>query len=317
MSFHNVRFPTNIDIGINGGPGFRTFIIENEGGVETRASRWNSERRRWSLSYRGDLEADIYTIIEFYMARSGALFSFRFKDYRDFTTASDGVSAYAFDDVQIGTGDGSETAFQLVKKYSSGAITRTRNITKPVTGSVAVGINGVNQASGWTVDTTTGIVTFTSAPGSGLTVTAGFEFDNHVRFDQKDDDLLQVRSVDPELFVLPDLQIVEVKDELQLGDEPSYGGAVYKSISADIELAVSEARVYSIITANGTENIDLPDHANLPVGGPYFYISVGGAGGNIRDESNNNLVTGAGSMVIYTAILAYATSPTIKDWLVF
>ena len=37
--------------------------------------------------------------------------------------------------------------------------------------------------SGWTVDTTTGVVTFTAAPAGGVIVRAGFEFDVPVRFD--------------------------------------------------------------------------------------------------------------------------------------
>ena len=43
-------------------------------------------------------------------------------------------------------------------------------------------MNNVSQASGWTIDTTTGIVTFSSAPGSGVSVKAGYEFEVPVRF---------------------------------------------------------------------------------------------------------------------------------------
>ena len=39
------------------------------------------------------------------------------------------------------------------------------------------------QLSGWTVDTTTGLVTFDAAPAAGVAVTAGFAFDVPVRFD--------------------------------------------------------------------------------------------------------------------------------------
>jgi len=46
-----------------------------------------------------------------------------------------------------------------------------------------VAIDGVEATSGWSVDTTTGIVTFTSAPAAGATITVGFEFDVPVRFD--------------------------------------------------------------------------------------------------------------------------------------
>ena len=43
--------------------------------------------------------------------------------------------------------------------------------------------DGVEQLSGWSVDTTTGLVTFSTAPAMGVEVTADFEFDVPVRFD--------------------------------------------------------------------------------------------------------------------------------------
>jgi hypothetical protein len=41
----------------------------------------------------------------------------------------------------------------------------------------------VEQGSGWSVDTTTGLVTFVTASALGVEVTADFEFDVQVRFD--------------------------------------------------------------------------------------------------------------------------------------
>jgi uncharacterized protein (TIGR02217 family) len=58
-----------------------------------------------------------------------------------------------------------------------------RTITKPVAGTVKVYLAGVQQMSGWSVNTTTGIITFTTAPGNGVAVSADYEFDVPVRFD--------------------------------------------------------------------------------------------------------------------------------------
>ena len=44
-------------------------------------------------------------------------------------------------------------------------------------------LNGVEQMTGWSVDITTGSVTFNAAPGAGVAISAGFEFDVPVRFD--------------------------------------------------------------------------------------------------------------------------------------
>jgi uncharacterized protein (TIGR02217 family) len=43
--------------------------------------------------------------------------------------------------------------------------------------------DGVEQLSGSSVDVTTGIITFTTAPAASVAITADFEFDVPVRFD--------------------------------------------------------------------------------------------------------------------------------------
>jgi uncharacterized protein (TIGR02217 family) len=44
----------------------------------------------------------------------------------------------------------------------------------------------VKQLSGWSVDATTGLVTFTPAPAADVAITAEFELDVPVRFDTDD-----------------------------------------------------------------------------------------------------------------------------------
>jgi uncharacterized protein (TIGR02217 family) len=83
----------------------------------------------------------------------------------------------------LGTGDDVQTQFQLVKHYPSGSVTEVRTITKPVAGAAKVYLDSVEQLSGWSVDTTTGLVTFGTAPALDIDVTADFEFDVPVRFD--------------------------------------------------------------------------------------------------------------------------------------
>ncbi len=70
-----------------------------------------------------------------------------------------------------------------MKHYASGGQTWTRAISKPVAGTVRIALAGVEQPSGWSVDIMTGVVTFGAAPGAGVAITAGFEFDVPVRFD--------------------------------------------------------------------------------------------------------------------------------------
>jgi uncharacterized protein (TIGR02217 family) len=73
---------------------------------------------------------------------------------------------------------------------------------------VRIGVNGVEQTSGWTVDTTTGIVTFSVAPTNTHPVTAGFEFEVPVRFDT---DFLEVDYANFDAGAIPDIPIMEVR----------------------------------------------------------------------------------------------------------
>jgi hypothetical protein len=70
----------------------------------------------------------------------------------------------------------------VVKHYPSGII-EVRTVWKPVADTVKVYLDGVEQLPGWSVDTTTAVVTFGMAPALGVEVTADFEFDVPVRFD--------------------------------------------------------------------------------------------------------------------------------------
>ena len=83
----------------------------------------------------------------------------------------------------LGTGNGSLKTFQLVKNYVSGGVTESRIIAKPVADFVKIYRNGVLATSGVSTDTTTGLVTFTTAPANTVIVTADFEFDVPVCFD--------------------------------------------------------------------------------------------------------------------------------------
>ncbi|MEC3862338.1 DUF2460 domain-containing protein [Mesobacterium sp. TK19101] len=182
MAFHEVRFPDNISSGARGGPERRTQIVELASGDEERNASWANSRRRYDVAYGIRRADDLAAVVAFFEARNGRLYGFRFKDWADWKSCLPSQTPASTDQV-IGTGDGTTTDFQLVKAYASGTQTWNRAITKPVAESVTVAIDGVEQASGWSVDTTTGVVTFDAAPASGTTITAGFEFDVPVRFD--------------------------------------------------------------------------------------------------------------------------------------
>jgi uncharacterized protein (TIGR02217 family) len=183
-SFHEVRFPLRLALGVSGGPERRTDIVSLTNGREARNARWKNARRSYDAGSGIRSVADLYEVLAFFEARSGELYGFRFRDPVDNRSAPPGSSVAATDQT-IGAGDGAAATFQLVKTYADAGASVSRTIAKPVAGTVKVAVDGAEQAAGsFTVDTTTGIITFASGhvPASGAIVQAGFEFDVPVRF---------------------------------------------------------------------------------------------------------------------------------------
>ena len=207
MAFHEVRFPDDISRGARGGPERRTQIVELASGDEERNASWANSRRRYDVAYGIRRADDLAAVVAFFEARNGRLHGFRFKDWGDYKSALPSAPSSPTDQ-EIGTGNGSLTEFALLKRYSSGAQSWTRAIAKPVAGSVRVALGGVEQISGWTADTTTGVVTFDTAPAEGASVTAGFAFDVPVRFDT---DVLDVTLDLERLGSITSIPLLEIR----------------------------------------------------------------------------------------------------------
>ena len=207
MAFHEVRFPDDISRGARGGPERRTQIVELASGDEERNASWANSRRRYDVAYGIRRADDLAAIVAFFEARNGRLHGFRFKDWGDHKSCLPSGTPAPNDQI-IGTGDGTVTQFQLVKRYTSGAQSWTRVIAKPVAGSVTIALNGTAQASGWSVSTTTGLVTFATAPAAGIAITAGFAFDVPVRFDS---DALDVTLDLERLGSITSIPLVEIR----------------------------------------------------------------------------------------------------------
>jgi uncharacterized protein (TIGR02217 family) len=183
MAFDEITLPLKAGYGSGGGPGFLTEVITIQGGFERRNQCWSQARRRYDARTGVVTSRDASLLLAFFLARAGRARGFRLTDWMDYTSAVDGTGAVSWDDQTIGSGDGVQTQFQLIKTYGSGGVVFVRDIRKPVAGSVRVGIDAQEYVTGWSVEPTTGIVTFAQAPASGSVVKAGFRFDVPVRFD--------------------------------------------------------------------------------------------------------------------------------------
>lgn len=207
MSFHEVRFPTGIALSSTGGPVRKTEIATLGSGFEERNAVWANSRRKYDAGYGVKSLDDLYAVLAFFEARMGRLYAFRFKDPTDYKSCPP-LTAVSPTDQSVGTGDGATTVFQLKKTYTSGSALSTRIIKKPVAGSLRVTVAGTERTGGWSVDPTTGLLTFTTAPASGAAITAGFEFDVPVRFDT---DTLSINVTNFEAGEVSSIPLVEVR----------------------------------------------------------------------------------------------------------
>jgi len=177
--FHEARLPARLAFGCTGGVERRTEVVTLASGFERRTSPWARGRRRYLIATAARPLDEIAELVAFFEARGGRLYGFRFRDPADFKSCAPSAQPSAGDQ-SIGVGDGTRKSFLLTKAYGGVA----RIIAKPVAGTVKVAVAGVTLTAGaFAVDATTGVVTLTTAPAAGASVSAGFEFDTPVRFD--------------------------------------------------------------------------------------------------------------------------------------
>lgn len=184
MSFHDISFPMRIARGAIGGPVRRTNIATRKNGKEIRISSNANSLRHWQISSKNADLNDLAQVVDFYEARMGRLYAFRFRDpFDNKSCAPNNIPNH--NDQKIGVGDGVNKSFQIVKNYGDEANIYARKISKPVLGSVLIAMDGVLKTSGFSIDYLTGILNFTNAPNTGQIITAGFEFDCVARFDNE------------------------------------------------------------------------------------------------------------------------------------
>jgi len=145
-------------------------------GKEVRTGYWTAPRYQWDLGFdilsSAALSMDFQTFFGFFNQRLGRTDSFLYQDDTDNAVAAQ----------IIGQGDGVTTAFQLAKSFG-GFIEPV--LAPNVVSAVYVNnvlVNPLNYSIAYWGSTTPGVVTFSSAPGAALNVSADFSYYFPVRF---------------------------------------------------------------------------------------------------------------------------------------
>lgn len=208
MAFLDTRLPVEVEKGSRGGASFKTGILTLTSGAEKRNRDWSVMRHSFNVSYGVTNAAYWNTVRDLFLVAGGMADVWRFKDWSDYEIGVD-----ATDTAQsIGTGDGAATTFQIFKRYQVSIYTVDRNIKLPVASTVRVFVDGVEQTltTHYTVNATTGVITFVSAPGNTLDVAVICEFDVPVRFNLDKFVANWFALTDDMKASLPSIQIVEV-----------------------------------------------------------------------------------------------------------
>ncbi len=170
MAFHESQFPTDISYGSRGGPAFNTSIVVLGSGYEQRNINWANSRCEYDVAYGVTTDTQLTALIAFFRARFGRAHGFRYKDWADYICT-----------LQVAVLLTAKT-YQITKVYTSGSGSYSRALKKIVANTTHVFKDSVEMMSGWSVVTTTGVITFDDAPGASI-ITVTCQFDVPVRFD--------------------------------------------------------------------------------------------------------------------------------------
>ena len=186
MSFlETPRFPGCPRYGYVSEPMYSVSVIERASGVERRNRNWQYPLTRITITVGPSEGGDpaVQELLKFWHAVGGQAYGFRVKDYADYKSCEVGDTPAATDcPLAVVTG-ASPTEYQLVKRYTYGALSQDRPIYKPVSGTILIADGGIikTETTHYTVDYTTGRVTLLFTPSGALTW--GGEFDLPMRFD--------------------------------------------------------------------------------------------------------------------------------------
>ena len=196
IQFDEIQFPAKISYGCAGGPRYKTTIVRSDSGYEQRFIHWDSPLREYTLTLDPKNQREHDKLLDFAKAREGCARAFRYKDWSDFKSDQQTL-------VNLGT-----TQLQLIKTYGDSANTLTRKIIKPVVNTVTINVDGTwLPLSGYTVNTTTGIVTMaTTHPGS--TIKWSGQFDVPCRF-ADDSWISQIDGF--QMYSISNIKMVEVR----------------------------------------------------------------------------------------------------------
>lgn len=162
MSFIEQRLLDRLAIGTQGGATWSTRQVPMSNGIVRRNAQRSRPLYRFAILYQNLLPEQHQAVRDAFNACRGGAYGFRLRDPSDFEATNEAFAV----------GTGSSQTVQLTKRYTFGTETVTRPIRKPNAGVVITANHAPISA---TVDTTTGLATFTAPDGHIVRWTGTFD----------------------------------------------------------------------------------------------------------------------------------------------
>ncbi len=170
-------------------PVWNNAIARVASGAENVKQIWEHPLHSFNLPVAAREHGILEGLKNMWMILRGTAKTFPFRDPMDFASRPliypNQAPVITNADQVIGSGDGTQVTWQLIKTYEVGSESYSRLIYHPIVSTVLVSVNGVNT-TGFTVNRLTGEITLTTPPAAGRIVRAGFLFDVEVRFADND-----------------------------------------------------------------------------------------------------------------------------------
>lgn len=183
MAFKDLTLPDCYNLDIRVTRSVRSDDVTALSGDIYPNQKWVHSRRQFRLSWGPKQLADVENFIRFWEVVK-TQHSFRLRDPQDYRSAVHGDPITDTDQI-IAVADGVQTDFQLVKRYDYSGEQIVHPVFAPVDGTVVIALEGVarTEVTDYTIDYATGVISFVVAPAGGELITAGYEYDVKVRFE--------------------------------------------------------------------------------------------------------------------------------------
>lgn len=321
-TYTNNLFPEEVSKGSRGGARWNTSVTDLDSGAMELVKRWPVPRWEYDVGVGLKSLDNLDDLNSFYLA-VGTDQSFPYNDIQDFNSTTSGrgtVSTSNPLDQAIGVGDGTTATFQLIKTYTFGSRTFVRNIRKPVSGSVTVSVNGVVRTAGthYTLDTNTGIVTFTGGniPPNTHVVRASYTFRVPVSFGAGFDYKISLDEFKAGRVLSIPL-IEDVSQNAMTPEFPWLGDGRTVPVSVSQPYSYDWGRAVSFVPT-ASFDITLPDVNEYPVGGGPVFLFQNASIVATKTLTFRNKATSVAEFalpVLKCAVVGITNDAGVKTWI--